>query len=133
LNPPVAIPATYAFGQFSIQIDFTVIENVNGGPTWTTRYVKAPGGASTGFLNLNREVKDTLLITFVPVCIREAYHPTKLGSKGYEYEPKMVDGTPGWANYLPTCASDLKDVLKANALVAAKFTNSTLTVQPLSQ
>lgn len=133
LTPPVAIPATYPFGQFSIQVDFTIVENVNAGPTWTTEYFKGPGGAATGLGSLNRQVKDTLLITFVPVCIREAYHPKKTGAKDYEYEPEMVDGTPGWANFLPSCASDIKDVLKVNALVAAKFTNSTLTVQPLNR
>jgi hypothetical protein len=132
LSPAIPIPTTYPFGQFSAQIDFTIIENANGGPTWTTRYFKGPGGASAGLLSFNRQVKDTLLITFVPVCIREKYYP-RPSSKDFEYEPPLVNGTPGWANFLSSCGTINKTAAKAAALVAAKFTNSTLQIQPLSR
>lgn len=128
LSPAVPIPATYPFGQFSAQIDFTVIENVNGGPAWTTRYFKGPGGNASGLINLNRQVKDTLVVTFVPVCIREKYYPIKVGTHS-EYTPEMVDGTPGWANYLPTCSTPGHQNLQANAIAAAKFENNTLSIQ----
>lgn len=67
LTPAIPIPTTFPFGQINAQIDFTVVENVNGGPTWTTRYFKGPGGNSSGLLNFNRQIKDTLVVTFIPV------------------------------------------------------------------
>jgi hypothetical protein len=70
-------------------------------------------------LSLNRVVKDTLIVTVLPVCIREKYYPKNwiAGDSSYdpkapakvsypmEYDPEMGRGTPGWANYLPPCSS----------------------------
>jgi hypothetical protein len=114
--PPTNDPNSkgqYTFGMFTTQIDFTVTENINGGPTWVLSYFKGPGGGTNGLVNAGRVVKDTLLITFVPVCIRQKYPVQFQTGVRYEYNipatkhaPKrdvMVVGTPGWANYLPPC------------------------------
>jgi uncharacterized membrane protein YgcG len=73
-------------------------------------------GGSQSLLNVSRQIKDTLIIAFVPVCIRSGYKafkgrvplasikdPNKVPKPPYEYAPRMVVGTPGWANYLPPC------------------------------
>jgi hypothetical protein len=71
----------YAFGQMDTQIDFTVTMDVNGGPNWTLASFKGPtatgaGGANgTGLLNFSRLAKDTVLVTVLPVCIRQKYFP----------------------------------------------------------
>jgi hypothetical protein len=71
----------YAFGQMDSQIDFTVLMDVNGGPNWTLAAFKGPAVTSAGgangqnLLNFSRQVKDTLLITVLPVCIRQKYFP----------------------------------------------------------
>ena len=128
VTPAVSVAATYAFGQISAQIDFTIIENINGGPTWTLTHFKGPGGNSSGLLNINRQVKDTLTLTFVPVCIRQKYF-TNSTSPPYEYKPEMVDGTPGWANYLPRC-TDVKHLQsQVEALTKAKNNNSAILLQ----
>jgi hypothetical protein len=130
LTSAVSLPSTYAFGQITTQIDFTVIENINGGPTWTLQYLKLPGGSSSGLLNVNRQVKDTLTLTIIPVCIREKYW-TNSESAPYEYQAgvknkapvKMVEGTPPWANFLPPCDNpgNLQD--KVAAVRSAHQTN----------
>jgi hypothetical protein len=61
---------------FGSTVDFTIVEGLNGGPTWSLKYFKGPGGGSTGLANLNRTLLDTLQITFVPTC---ASGPGKLG------------------------------------------------------
>ena len=114
----------YTFGLISAQIDFTIMEGINGGPTWTLRHFKGPGGNSSGLLNFSRQVKDTLLISFVPVCIREKYwEDPSVTSLPKQYYPEPIVGTPGWANYLPPCnAGNLAD-LKTAALNTARYVN----------
>lgn len=131
--PSIAVSSNNTFGLISSQIDFTIVQNVNAGPTWTLHYFKGPGGASAGLINLNRQVKDQLLITFVPVCVKSRYIDyvdSQPGSAPYEYRmdygkiriaadgppdgtgriktkptgaSALPDGTPGWVNYLPLC------------------------------
>jgi hypothetical protein len=98
---PIPVPSTYSFGVISTQIDFTIIEGINGGPTWTLVYFKGPS-PSTGLFNFSRQVKDQLILTFVPVCIRQKYWTDNI-SPPYEYSPEMIEGTPPWANLLPPC------------------------------
>jgi hypothetical protein len=114
----------YTFGIISAQIDFTIIEGISGGPTWTLHHFIGPGGSSQGFINLNRQVKDTLQITFVPVCIRKKYwsDPSILGAQ-HEYHPKFIVGTPGWANFLPPCNTSNYLDLQKSALAKARYTN----------
>lgn len=99
---PLTIPAANSFGQISTQVDFTINEGVNGGPTWTLGYFNGPGSGSNGLLNYSRQVKDTLVVTFVPVCIRQKYW-TDNTAPPYGYLPKTVEGTPRWSELLPPC------------------------------
>jgi hypothetical protein len=61
---PTGGQSQYTFGLISAQIDFTIIQSVNGGPTWTLSYFKGPGGASQGLFNFGRTVIDKLNISF---------------------------------------------------------------------
>lgn len=123
-SAPVQLPTTYSFGQISGQVDFTIIEDVNGGPNFIYKFVTFPGtGGSNGLLNFQRQVKDTLVVTFVPVCIRQRYYTKSTKQVPFEYtslaepplEQPMVEGTPGWANYLLPCDTPLHAQLKAEA------------------
>jgi hypothetical protein len=98
VSPAINVPSYYAFGQITTQLDFTVIENVNGGPTWTLQYIKFPGQATAGLLNANRQVKDTLILTFIPVCIREKYW-TNSTSAPYEYKSLVLHDDKAKAAY----------------------------------
>jgi hypothetical protein len=113
----------YAFGQITATVEFTIVRGINGGPTWTLQYYKGPGPS---LLNLNRTVKDTLTISLVPVCIRRAYHSTGINVDGFNYKPRMIHGTPYWANFLPQCpprSSIDYGNKKVSALVAARNAN----------
>ncbi len=149
-------------GQIAAQIDFTVVAGLGGGPNWTLIHFKGPsaggggsgsgnsnsgggssssgGGGSQSLLNFNRQAKDTLIITFVPVCVREKYtgyykdHDKwlplpapqgKTASPPYKYEPEMIVGTPGWANYLLPCTL----ANKAAALQSGSTNNKFLQLQ----
>lgn len=115
--------SAYSFGEVSTQVDFTVVEGLNGGPTWTLKTDKfgAPagggsgggssgsgsgggsggggsGGGSSGLVGFNRQVKDTINITFIPVCLR---HPF-INDHG-KISPTPVVGSPVWVNYLENC------------------------------
>jgi hypothetical protein len=143
----------YAFGQIGAQIDFTIVAGINGGPNWTLTHFKGPiagggggGGGGQGLFNFNRQAKDTLLITFLPVCIRQKYVPVqweRLFDKG-EKPPKDLSpliyptqydnqhlnfGTPGWANYLPPCNSPAGQTAKIKAPSAARMNNENLSIQ----
>lgn len=114
------IPATgaqYVVGQIQAQMDFTITAGVNGGPNWTLTHFKGPAAGTLPFLSFSRVVKDTLLLTFIPVCIRQKYKPLNT-SAPYKYVPELVEGTPRWANYLPPC-STIGGAGKSNALGAA--------------
>ncbi len=128
VSPPVAVPSYYSFGQISAQIDFTVVENANAGPTWTLRYFKGPGGSSSGLFNAGRQVKDTLALTFIPVCIRSKYY-TASKTTPFEYKPKMVEGTPAWSNYLPPCYGPAYMQDKVDAVSKAKINNNQILLQ----
>jgi hypothetical protein len=105
----------YSFGQIEALIDFTITENIGGGPTWVLRHFNVGAGGS-GLFSFNRSVEDKLAVTFIPVCIREKYASRPLrGQARHDYEPPMVIGTPGWANYLPECAA----IPHARAVAAA--------------
>lgn len=143
----------YSFGQIATQIDFTITEAINGGPNWTLTHFKGPGGSTAGpFLNLNRQVKDTLVITFLPVCIRQKYVPLRwITGTDVEKKPNtpwkypieyrssipgpdrpeaaghMDVGTPLWANYLPPCNSPSGKQNKEEG--TAKATVNTLILQ----
>lgn len=122
-SKPLKIPSTavqYVIGQIQAQMDFTITSGVNGGPNWTLANFKGPTG-SLPFLSFSRIVKDTLLLTFIPVCIRQKYKPSK-GSAPFKYKPELVEGTPRWANYLPPCSRIAADS-KINALGAAHTSN----------
>ena len=171
----------YLFGTLQFQTDFTIVEGVNGGPNWTLNYVKFPsaggggggggGGASGGsggggagggaggggLINFNRQVKDTLLITMVPVCIREKYSTSdhsagetedfSIRYRQYKHNepwlpanPKdpshdMMVGTPYWANSLPPrppYGSSQRQQLDNAALGFARY-NSLLRFPSLGQ
>lgn len=110
---------SYAFGQVGTQVDFTITEGGSAGPNWTLTDFKGPNGSSASLFSLNRVVKDTLIVTILPVCIREKYYPKNWDKTDpsfdpkaaqavaypMEYTPEMVRGTPRWANYLPPCNS----------------------------
>lgn len=114
------VTGQYMFGMIGVQVDFTIIENINGGPTWTLSFFKGPGGASSGLLNFNRQVKDTLAMTFVPVCIRQKYKTdAPPNATNFKYDPEFIVGTPFWANFLPPCGAKDYD-LKTAGLAAAR-------------
>ncbi len=124
LNLPAAVKSNvtgqYMFGMIGVDVDFTIIENINGGPTWTLSFFKGPGGSNSGLLNFNRQVKDTLAITFVPVCVRQKYKTAAAANSTYfKYDPELIVGTPFWANFLPPCGPMNYDLLTA-ALAAAR-------------
>lgn len=125
---PIAVPSTYTFGQVSTQVDFTINEGVNGGPTWNLVRLKGPGGGSNGLLSFTRQVKDQIIATFVPVCIREKYW-TNSTSAQYEYQPKLIEGTPPWANLLPPCAGVGYLQARLNAAAAAQSRNDLTLLQ----
>jgi hypothetical protein len=135
--------SNYAFGQIGAQIDFTITEAVTGGPNWTiTKTAGVAGGlSSSGYTRL---VKDTLVITFVPVCIREKYYPKswdkdevdfynpshpKAVAYPMQYEPEPGVGTPGWVDYLPPCHST--QGIQAKALAPEKARLNNLSIQGL--
>lgn len=134
IAPGISIPATYPFGQISVQIDFTIIGNVNGGPNWILQYFRGAGGNPLGLVNLNRQVKDTVAITFVPVCMRAKYiakldDTTKTLKWPHQYIPKPIEGSPGWINFLPLCKDINRDQAVANAVAKAKENNNQLFLQ----
>ena len=49
---------------FGSTVDFTITGSLSGGPTWTFKTFKGPGGGSNGLANVQRSEKDTLLISF---------------------------------------------------------------------
>jgi hypothetical protein len=53
---PIPVQSTYSFGVFSTQVDFTIIEGVNGGPNWNLAYFKGPSSGSSSLLNFMRQV-----------------------------------------------------------------------------
>jgi hypothetical protein len=71
----------YAFGEMDTTIDFTVNADLNVGPNWSLTSFKGPnvsseGGANgSGLVNFSRQAKNTLLMTVIPVCIRQKYIP----------------------------------------------------------
>ena len=85
----IQLSPTYTYGQISAQVDFTIIKSVNGGPSWVLKDYKGPAGGNSGLLSYQRQVKDTLAITFVPVCIRNMYYPLNR-SAPYTYSPGLV-------------------------------------------
>lgn len=125
---PIPVSSNYSFGAISTQIDFTIIEGVNGGPTWNLSYFKGPAASSNGLLNFNRQVKDTLIVSFVPVCIRQKYWTDSTGSP-YEYQPEMIEGTPPWANLLPPCGGVGYLQAKLNAAATAQSRNDLILLQ----
>ncbi len=133
----------YQFGQFTAQVDFTVTEGVGGGPNWSLDYLKFPStsaGSGPSLASVQRVVKDTLLLTMVPVCIRDGFRDV-LGTEALKDPagkptppsgaPPVMHGTPHWANFLPPChpspaqaaAGASYDRLLRAGLSVAHFTN----------
>ena len=128
VTPAISVPSTFAFGQISTQIDFTVTEGIGGGPNWVLKYIALPIGRGPDLLNFQRKVIDTLVVTFVPVCVRQGYW-TSSSSPPFDYVPRMVEGTPGWANFLPPCSSASHIQDQINAIAKAKSNNDQILLQ----
>jgi hypothetical protein len=102
----------YAFGQMDTQVDFTLTLDVNGGPNWTLITFKGPnvtgagGSNGNGLVNVSRLVKDTLIITVMPVCIRPKYFP-----KEWEHvtADKLVPGTAPVPQYAAKIVGTVKE------------------------
>jgi hypothetical protein len=109
----------FGFGKFGSVIDFSITQNVSGGPNWTLTRFKGPG---EGLLNFERTVKDTLTISFVPACIRVRYAPDVDPEKGppYRFWPPLPPEAPEWAAYLPSCQVEAEPEKPAKAQVTAK-------------
>jgi hypothetical protein len=122
---PIPVPSTYSFGQISTQIDFTIIEGVSGGPLWSLAYFKGPG---LSLFNFSRQVKDTLILTFVPVCIHQKYW-TNSKAPPYEYSPPVIEGTPPWAKLLPPCGGVGYEQARINATATAQSRNDLILLQ----
>ena len=101
-------------------------------------------GGIPGFAGFNRQTKDTVIITFIPVCIRQEDYPV-VGwghTKTYPIEYVRYDknlgrnnlsmgvGTPGWANYLPPCNSE--QALENRALAPGKAFSTNISLQGIS-
>jgi hypothetical protein len=54
----------FAAPTFGSTVDFTITGTLSGGPTWTFKTFKGPGGGSNGLANVGQSEKDTLLISF---------------------------------------------------------------------
>ena len=122
---PIPVPSTYSFGQISTQVDFTIIEGINGGPLWTLAYFKGP---CLSLVNISRQVKDTLILTFVPVCVRHKYW-TDSKATPYKYSPQMIEGTPPWARLLPPCGGVGYEQARINATATAQSRNDLILLQ----
>ncbi|MFT4434159.1 hypothetical protein ACMX25_12300 [Caballeronia sp. 15715] len=123
---PIEPSPNNVFGVISVQIDFTIVENINGGPNWTLTHFKGPAAGSQPLLSLNRQVKDTLAITFLPVCIRRLPSSINPITHRRDYSnPDLVDGTPDWARYLPTCGAGIGGE-KAKAAATGQNINNLL-------
>lgn len=130
---PISVNANNIFGVFSVQIDFTIIENINGGPSWVLTHFKGPAAGSQPLISLNRQVRDTLAITFTPICIRRKPESTNTATGRRTYSnPAMVDGTPGWANYLPWC-DKTTNANKARAAVSGQTLTNFLQLNSIFQ
>jgi hypothetical protein len=95
----------YTYGAFTVTAEFTITASLNGGPNWTLTKFRGPSLGSNGLLSVQRVPKDTLVMTFVPVCIRRNH--TLVGHderKHGIFKPPLAIGTPVWAYYLPQCA-----------------------------
>jgi hypothetical protein len=124
--PPTANggQSQYTFGLISAQIDFTIVQGINGGPNWNLAYFKGPGGGSQGLLNFSRTVLDKLNIAFVPVCVRQHYwFDPRDKNPNHQYFPEPNVATPFWANFLPPCSSPNHLALQRSALAAARYVN----------
>jgi hypothetical protein len=122
---PIPVPSSYSFGQISTQVDFTIIEGVSGGALWSLIYFKGPG---LSLLNFSRQVKDQLILTFVPVCIRQKYWTDSVGPP-YKYSPRLIEGTPPWAKLLPPCGGVGYEQARINATATAQSRNDLILLQ----
>lgn len=53
--------------KFATSVNFTIVTNINGGPTWSLKYFKGPSG-NNGLLSFSRTNLDSLTASFVPTC-----------------------------------------------------------------
>jgi hypothetical protein len=89
----------YLYGVFGTLTDFTITENVNGGPNWTLTHFTGPT-PSQGLLSFNRVVKDQINISFAPWCVRTKYTDSEHAPPGY----------PHWAFAIGTkCPANKKE------------------------
>jgi hypothetical protein len=104
MNPGGAALGNTLTGVFGSQVDFTLVEGIGGGPSWSQLHFRtgsggSGGGASTGDrgagtsssgtggssgpgpLNFNRMAKDSLVISFAPACLRNDEHTVYEGGR----------------------------------------------------
>lgn len=95
------------------------------GPDRTLKYAKFPNPGNTPPLGVNRQVKDELRITFVPVCVCGKYLATqsKIEPHRMNYHPPLMIGSPTWVNFLPAC-SGTTATTRAKGLSAAWCLNN---------
>lgn len=96
----------YAFGEMDTTINFTINMDINAGPNWTLTSFKGPnvaseGGANgLGLVNFSRWAKDLLILTVIPVCIRQKYFPKQwIHLKESELQP-VTSSSPSFTGTL---------------------------------
>lgn len=104
-----------------ITVDFTVNANASGGPSWVLTHFKGPAGSPSLF-NYTNNVKDTLTLTIIPICIRQKYKALNKTAP-FKYDPQLIEGTPRWGNFLPPC-STASAQLKGQAVSTARTINT---------
>lgn len=125
---PGLAAASGASNVFGSQVDFTITEGLNVGPNWTLTHFKGPtgtgsggssssgggagnstsastSGGSSGFVNVNRSTKDTLLISFAPAC----------RNQGAPTPPPDAD-LPEWEKNIKVCGPSVTTLDLASVL-----------------
>jgi len=131
-------------GVFTVQRDFTIAGGLGVGPNWVLKYFKGPnagtsattpsspssssksssgngsgspsnsGGGNSNVFGYNKQVKDQILITFAPLCVRNKGSDTPNPITGaYTYNPPLSAQMPSWAKYLAPCEKVAKEAKNA--------------------
>ncbi|WP_063476020.1 hypothetical protein [Rhizobium anhuiense] len=111
----------YTAGQIHAVIDFTTTTSVSGGPTWELEHFVGPN-SNEGLFNHKREALNQISFTFLPICIRGTYRGSRQGAR-WKYEPRLPQGTPAWADYLPPCSAPEAAGAKSKAVNRAHDIN----------
>ncbi|MBY3187929.1 hypothetical protein [Rhizobium laguerreae] len=123
-NPGVkgdVIDAKYTAGQIHAVIDFTTTASVSGGPKWELEHFVGPN-SNEGLFNHKRESLNQMTFTFLPICIRGPFKGTPNGAR-WNYEPRLPQGSPAWADYLPPCSKTNAVQAKSRAVSRAHEIN----------